>query len=228
MICEQKAKIKKGATLEKASPVRRSMALSSSRVCVVFLVCVALVPLHAATVSRQNADVFAKKIVQIQQQALQAPSADRRPTQRRTAVSEDELNSWFAYRAQPVLPAGLSQPQITIVGQGKVAGQATVDLETIGKRRSTGGTFDPWSYLGGRVPVTVNGILHTQDGRGRFELQSAEVSGVPVPKSLLQELLSYYSRTAEDPDGISIDEAFELPANIDKIEVGQGQAVVVQ
>ena len=74
----------------------------------------------------------------------------------------------------------------------------------------------------------MNGILHTQDGRGRFELQSAEVSGVPVPKPLLQELLSHYSRTPELPSGISLDEAFELPANIDKIEVGQGQAVVVQ
>jgi hypothetical protein len=204
------------------------MALSSRRLSLVLLVCAALVPLQAATVSRQNADVFAKKIVQIQQQGLQAPSAARRTTERRTPVTEDELNSWFAYRAQPVLPPGLSQPQVTIVGQGKVAGQATVDLETIGRRRGSGGTFDPWSYLGGRVPVTVNGILHTQNGRGRFELQTAEVSGVPVPKTLLQELLSYYSRTPENPNGISLDEAFELPANIDKIEVGQGQAVIVQ
>jgi hypothetical protein len=204
------------------------MAFSSRRIYAVLLVSTLLVPLQAATVSRQNADVFAKKMVQIQQQGLQSPATDRRAAERRTPVSEDELNSWFAYRAQPVLPAGLSQPQITIVGQGKVAGQATVDLETIGKRRSSGGTFDPWSFLGGRVPVTVNGILHTQNGRGRFELQSAEVSGVPVPKTLLQELLSYYSRTPENPNGIGLDEAFELPANIDKIEVGQGQAVIVQ
>jgi hypothetical protein len=204
------------------------MAFSSRRFYAVLLASTLFVPLQAATVSRQNADVFAKKIVQIQQQGLQSASTDRRASERRTPVSEDELNSWFTYRAQPVLPPGLSQPQITIVGQGKVAGQATVDLETVGKRRSSGGTFDPWSYLGGRVPVTVNGVLHTQNGRGRFELQSAEVSGVPVPKSLLQELLSYYSRTPENPNGISLDEAFELPANIDKIEVGQGQAVVVQ
>jgi hypothetical protein len=205
------------------------MFLHSRRIGAGLLVCLALVPLQAATVSRQHADTFAKKLVQIQQQGSQVRSADRRSTaQRRTPVSEDELNSWFTYSAQPVLPAGVTQPQITIVGDGKVAGQATVDLEAIGKRRSTGGTFDPWSYLGGRVPVTINGILHTQNGLGRFELQSAEVSGVPVPKNLMQELVSYYSRTPEKPTGISLDDAFELPANIDKIEVGQGQAVVVQ
>ena len=204
------------------------MAFRSRRLGFVLLACAAIVPLQAATVSPQSADAFAKKIAQIQQQGTQVRAGADRAAQRRTPVTEDEVNSWFTYRAQPVLPNGVSQPQVTILGQGKVAGQATVDLEAIGKRRSSGGTFDPWSYLGGRVPVTVNGILHTENGRGRFELESAEVSGVPVPKSLLQELLSYYSRTPGNPAGISLDEAFELPANIDKIEVGEGQAVVVQ
>jgi hypothetical protein len=71
-------------------------------------------------------------------------------------------------------------------------------------------------------------VLRTQNGQGRFELQQAAVSGVPIPKSVLQELVSYYSRSAEDPRGIDLDEPFELPAGIRTIEVGQGQAVVVQ
>jgi hypothetical protein len=51
---------------------------------------------------------------------------------------------------------------------------------------------------------------------------------VPVPKALVQQVLSYYSRTDEHPSGIRLDDPFELPAGIQKIEVGQGQAVVVQ
>jgi hypothetical protein len=198
------------------------MALHFRRILAAFAVFLAIVPLHAA-VSRQQADVFAKKIAAIQQQA-----ALDSQTPRRTPVTQDEVNSWFTYHAQPVLPAGVSRPQLTIVGAGRVSGEAIVDLEAVGKRRSTGGTFDPWSYLGGRVPLTVEGILHTENGRGRFELQSAEVSGVPVPKTILQELVSMYSRTPENPAGFNIDGAFPLPANIEKIEVGQGQAVVVQ
>ena len=200
------------------------MAFRLSRISPVLLVILAVIPLQAA-VSRQQADVFAKKIVTIQQQGTGDAG---RAAPRRTPVTQDEVNSWFAYRAQPVLPTGVSKPQLTIVGEGKVAGEVTVDLEALGKRRSSGGTFDPWSYLGGSVPVTVTGILHTQNGRGRFELQSADVSGVPVPKTILQELLSMYSRTPRNPDGLDLDEAFALPAGIDKIEVGQGQAVVVQ
>lgn len=199
------------------------MALPT-RIGAVLLVILAIVPLHAA-VSRQQADAFAKKIATIRQAGTgDAPGA----APRRTPVTQDELNSWFAYRAEPVLPAGVSNPQLTILGQGKVAGEVTVDLEALGRRRSSGGTFDPWSYLGGSVPVGVTGILHTENGQGRFEIQSAEVSGVPVPKAMLQQLVSQYSRTPRNPDGIDLDDAFALPANIDKIEVGQGQAVVVQ
>jgi hypothetical protein len=107
-------------------------------------------------------------------------------------------------------------------------GEATLDLEAVGRSRRTGGLLDPWSLLGGRLPVTVTGVLTTQNGEGRFDLQQAAVSGVPIPKSLLQELVSHYSRTEKDPGGINIDEPFALPAGIRQIEVGQGQAVVVQ
>jgi hypothetical protein len=185
----------------------------------------ALVTLHAAAVSTQQADSFARKIALISRQSA---TTQRAGAVHRTPVSEDEVNSWFAYRSQAVLPQGLADPRLTIVGNGKVMGVATVDLDAVAKRRSSGGGFDPFGLIGGKVPVTVSGVLHTQDGQGRFELQSADVSGLPVPKVLLQELLSYYSRTPEHPDGVRLDDAFALPANIQQIEVGAGQAVVVQ
>jgi hypothetical protein len=194
------------------------------RIAVIFFLFLALIPLQAATVSKQNAETFARKIAQIQRQG----SVSERAGSRRTALTEDELNSWFAYTAQSLLPNGVTQPQVTIVGGGKVMGQAIVDLDAVAKRRSSGGSLDPWSFVGGRVPVAVTGILHTNDGVGRFDLQNAHISGVPVPPSLLQELLSYYSRTPEHPQGVRLDAAFALPANIRQIEVGQGQAVVVQ
>ena len=49
-----------------------------------------------------------------------------------------------------------------------------------------------------------------------------------MPKSLLQELLSYYSRTPENPAGINMDEPFNLPSAIQEIRIGQGSAVIVQ
>lgn len=192
-----------------------------------FLLLPALViPLQAAIVSRQSAEEFSQKIALIQRQGETA--TPQRAAARRTRLTEDELNSWFMYRAQPVLPAGVSQPQITIVGDGRLAGQATIDLDAVAKRRASGGAFDPLALIGGKVPVSVSGILHTRDGQARFEVQRAEMSGLPVPVTVLQEVLTYYSRSDERPQGVRLDDIFTLPANIRQIEVGQGQAVVVQ
>ena len=184
---------------------------------------VALATLQAADTSRPQADTFAKKIAIINQHGEQGGTAGRR-----TTLTESELNSWFAFRARPLLPTGLTQPKVTIIGNGKLMGSATVDLEAIGRERGSGSSLDVWSYLGGRLPLSVTGVLHTRQGQGRFELQAADISGVPVPRTLLQELLSYYTRTPEKPQGVRLDDTFALPANIKQIEVGQAQAVVVQ
>jgi hypothetical protein len=49
-----------------------------------------------------------------------------------------------------------------------------------------------------------------------------------VPVTVLQELVGYYSRTPERPEGVRLDETFMLPAGIRQVEIGRGQAVVVQ
>jgi hypothetical protein len=190
----------------------------------VALACVAVAS-GAAKVSPQQADAFARKLAII---SAQSSLAARAANARRTSVSEDEVNSWFAYRAQPLLPQGMTEPQVSILGNGKVSGTATVDLEAVARSRRTGALLNPWNLVGGRVPVSVIGVLRTQNGRGQFDVEETTVSGIPVPNSLLQEMVAYYSRTANDPDGIRLDDPFELPANIRQIEVGQGQAVVIQ
>ena len=183
-----------------------------------------LFSLQAATVTRQNAEVFSRKIVEI----LRQGKISERTGTYRTSFSEDEVNSWFTYTAPPLLPAGIVQLQVTIVGQGMLMGQAIVDLDMIAKRPSTGSGLDPWSFVGGRVPVSVAGLLQARDGVGRFEVQAVEISGVEIPTTLAQELVSYYSRSPELPEGLRLDDVFQLPANIKQIEVNQGQAVVVQ
>lgn len=196
-----------------------------SAVVLIIAVTIALVRVDAATVSPQSAESFAVKIASIRDHEEQGRAGSQR-----TRLTEDEVNSWFVYRKdrwQKVLPTGVAQPQVTILGEGQVAGQALVDLDAVAKRRSRG-SFDPLSLIGGTVPVSVTGLLHTKDGQARFEVQSAEVSGIPVPVTVLQELVGYYSRTTENPEGVRLDEAFMLPVGIRQVEIGRGQAVVVQ
>jgi hypothetical protein len=202
--------------------------MSSLRVGVFLLVYgVGLAAPQAAGVSEQQADAFAKKLATLTARGVSGVRGEARGPQR-TPFTEVEVNSWFAYRSQEMLPTGVTDPRVTIVGDGKLRGAATVDLEAVAKRRATGRALDPWSYLGGRLPVTVSGVLRTQNGVGQFDLEEAAVSGIPVPTSVLQDIVAYYSRTTDDPEGVRLNEPFKLPAQIKQIEVGQGQAVVVQ
>ena len=112
---------------------------------------------------------------------------------------------------------------MTVVGNGKLVGVVTVDLDEVGKSKS-----GAWNLLGGRVPISLSGVLRTKDGRGQFELQSADISGVPVPRFLVQEILSHYTKDEDRPNGVRLDDPFALPANIKQIDVGAGQAVILQ
>jgi hypothetical protein len=174
-------------------------------------------------VSPQLADACEKKVVLVQSQAGK-PS----PKPRLTAFAEGELNSYLRYKATDQLPTGLTEPVLTIYGEGRVMGKAVVDLDIVRQKKSSGSLFDPTSYLAGKLQVTVVGKVKTGDGKGRFELERAEIAGFPMPKSLMGQLVNFFTRTAANPQGSNIDDTFELPSDILRIDVEPGRATVVQ
>jgi len=147
---------------------------------------------------------------------------------RRTTVTENEVNAYLAYDGATDLPAGVVEPVVTILGTGRVSGRAIVDLDAVRKLKQPSSMFDPANFLTGRLPITATGVLTTNNGVGRFQLESATVGGMPVPKTMLQQIVSAYSRSPQNPSGINLDDPFELPARIREIQVERGQAVVVQ
>ena len=176
-----------------------------------------------ANPTREQAATFQKKLEQI---LLNSESPSERP--RETLVTEGEVNSYLRFDAGAHVPVGVTEPSIGIEGQGRLNGRAIVDLDVIRQKRSSGGWFDPMSYLTGRLPITASGVLETHAGRGTFTLETAAISGIPIPKSFLQEIVSYYSRSSDFPNGINIDDPFDLPAEIQKIDVQPGRATIVQ
>ena len=146
----------------------------------------------------------------------------------RTNVTENEVNAYLTFDARDHIPAGVVEPVVTIVGAGRLSARAVVDLDAVRKQKARRGLLDPMRYVTGRVPVTATGVFTTLDGVGQFELESAALGAVPVPKLILQEIVSYYSRTPENPSGIGLDDPFMLPARIREIQVETGRAIVVQ
>ena len=176
--------------------------------------------------SKQEGDRFQTKLQRIVVFG-NTPAASGRRASQNTDVTDDELNSYLRFNARDQIPEGIVDPTLNALGDGKVSGQVTVDLDAVRKQKQRG-WMDPMNYLTGRLPLTARGTLSTKDGVGRFELESAELSGVTVPKGLIQELLSYYSRTPEKPNGINMDDPFELPSRIREIRVGKAQSTIVQ
>jgi hypothetical protein len=146
----------------------------------------------------------------------------------RTQVSEAELNSYLQYEMGDQLPAGVKDPWVSILGNNHVSGRATVDLSQISQSHKNGGMMDPYSYLTGSLPIAADGVLVSKNGVATLTLESASISGVPVPVSMLQEIVSRYSKSPDTPEGVSLAKPFPLPAGIREIQLAPGQATVIQ
>ncbi len=191
-----------------------STALVATLVCGVFA---------ADPVSRREAARLQAKIERITQN-----NATRGKVAARTPITETEVNSYLRYELGDRIPAGVADPWVSLLDNGRLSGKATVDLARVGQSRKSGGMLDPFSYLTGALPVTVNGVLRTQGGTGTFALESASISGIPVPAWMLQEIVSHYSKSESAPQGVSIEKPFVLPSGIREIQLARGQAIVVQ
>jgi hypothetical protein len=172
----------------------------------------------AAPPTKREAALFQQKIEIIRKEQ----------PKRRTLVSQNEIDAYFLFDAARDLPVGIVKPTLVALGPNRVSGSAVVDLDAVRKASPPQSLLDPKNLLIGRLPITATGVLTTSNGVGRFALESASVGGLPLPKLLLQEILSYYSKTPEKPDGISLDDSFTLPVRIREIQVTRGQAIVVQ
>jgi hypothetical protein len=176
-------------------------------------------------VSRRDAARLQAKLDKI---AKNAGPSNRASSPLRTAVTESEVNSYLRYELNDKLPTGVKDPWVSILGDGRLSGKATVDLSQVSESHKSGGMLDPYNFLTGSLPITADGVLKTKSGVATFVIQSATISGVPVPIWMLQEIVSHYSRSTAAPQGVSIDKPFALPAAIREIELDRGQAIIVQ
>jgi hypothetical protein len=183
----------------------------------------AVAPSADIRTSKKDAALLREKVATI---TAHGEKAVKEP--RRTILTDNEVNSYLVYDAKEQLPAGVVDPWVSAVGPDRVSGRAVVDLDAVRKAKNPSSLLDPMNYLFGRLPVSATGTLKTSNGVGRFELESASVGSVPIPKMLLQEIISHYSRTPENPSGLSLDDPFQLPARIREIQVERGQAIIVQ
>lgn len=172
--------------------------------------------------SRADADQMLRKIALITTNGLMS-----RPAARRTTVTEREINAFLTFHARSEMPPGIIDPVVTIAESGRLVGKAIVDLDQV-KRAQRGDSVGVLALVSGRVPVEATGVLRASKGVGKFDLETATIGGMPVPEALLQQVISHYSRTPDNPAGIDLEAPFDLPVGIREITTEKGQAIVVQ
>jgi hypothetical protein len=149
-----------------------------------------------------------------------------RPTPARTELNEAEINAYLRVYGPEFMPKGIAEPEIRLA-ENRIRARAIVDLDAVRKSRPRP-WHDPLAYVIGSVEVLASGRVVAADGIGRAELESATVAGLSVPKSVVQELIRFYTTTPAEPDGFDLDKPFVLPANIRSVAVRRAEATIEQ
>jgi hypothetical protein len=177
----------------------------------------------AVALSQEDGNRLQAKIDAIVKNAAANP-----PKPREYSIAEQEVNSYLIFNLKEKIPKGLAQPEITMIGDGALTARVLVDMDEVKRRRQSRSVIDPLNYLSGQVPLHARGLLRAREGRGQLYLRSADIAGVPLPKPILQELIGFFSRTPQNPQGFDIDAPFDLPSKIREISVRAGESVVIQ
>lgn len=174
--------------------------------------------------SRAAADRMGKKLVAIVQRAMFAPA---KAAPLRTTFSDSELNAYLAHHGTEQLPAGIKNARVQMYDANKLETRAVVDLDAV-RTSQPRGWMDPLAYVSGSLEVVTIGMFSGSGGQGVFRYESGTVGGVPIPRAVMQEVIAYYSKSSDLPNGINLDEPFPLPAGIREVQVRKGAATVVQ
>ena len=200
--------------------MRRRIA-STTALCVL---CAGALAGGAQTLNKRDADNFDRKLTAVLDYGARTPPPSR-PL--RTSITEAEINAYLKYQGAAQLPVGVVNPNISIHDATRVSGFATVDLDAV-RRSKERAWSDPLGWVSGSLEVRVAGKLRASNGSGTFELESATLGGVPIPKAFLQEVVYHYTRTPESPAGFNLDQQFTFPQRIRQVDLQRGSAVIVQ
>jgi len=152
---------------------------------------------------------------------------DKRQKNGRTArpetveISESELNSYVNLKLQ--IPDGVSDVAVHL-DKERIMATALVDLDKVQAKPPASSSWNPMSLLGGRVPVLVRGKVVAQDDAfASIEFEEVKLGSLPIPASVLEQLVSSATKTRESPQGLDILSPFRLPYSMKRVRLQPGR-----
>jgi hypothetical protein len=138
-------------------------------------------------------------------------------------VTEGELNSYLNLSLGARMPRGLSGVAVRLEPE-RIHATGVLDLEKVRDKMPSLSPWSPLYWLSGQVPVLLRGRLVNDDGFASIDWEDVRVGNVPVPLSLLHQIVSSTTRSDEYPNGFDIRAPFPLPYSVRQVRIETGRA----
>lgn len=138
-------------------------------------------------------------------------------------VTENELNSYLNLSLGARMPRGLSDVVVRLETE-RIHATGVLDLEKVRDKMPTVSPWSPLYWLSGQVPVLLRGRVVNDDGFASIEWEDVRVGNVPLPITLLHQIVSSTTRSDEYPDGFDIRAPFPLPYSVRQVRIETGRA----
>ena len=138
-------------------------------------------------------------------------------------LSARELNAYADHEIAQVAPQGIRQTALEL-GNGVASASALIDF---GRVRRAQGKKPGWlmsKLLDGERPVKITARVRSGGGQMQVDVQSVEVSGIPIEGSVLEFLIQHYLR-AYYPQA-RVGEPFRLGGGVERVDVRPGDVAI--
>jgi hypothetical protein len=149
-------------------------------------------------------------IAELQQEQLEPHQAKLRDV----AVTENELNSYIAYRIEVEKSDIMKELRLKLFHKNKIEGKIYIDL----RGQELSGLLRP------EMNLYFGGVLETQEGMVRLDLESLYLEDQPIQPKIL-DMVIYFGSKIQGTEPFSLNDWFELPYGIKDVKTEKGRAV---
>ncbi|HEY5908446.1 MAG TPA: hypothetical protein VIZ31_10405 [Vicinamibacteria bacterium] len=148
------------------------------------------------------------------------------PREKTVTVTEGELNSYLNLTLAKKIPKGITDLEVTME-RDRLAARALVDLAEVQGKIPAGSMGGLLAFLSGKVPLLARGrVQPTEAGFGAISIEEVQLSTLPIPVSVVEQLIGSATKSAESPEGFDIRSPFRLPYDLKRIRLQPGQALL--
>ena len=148
------------------------------------------------------------------------------PREKTVTVTEGELNSYLNITLAPKIPKGVTD-LVVQMDRDRLVARALVDLSLVQSQIPAGSVGGLLAFLSGKVPLEAKGRVEpTESGFGALSIEGVQLSTIPIPVSVVEQLIGSATKSTESPAGFDIHSPFRLPYDLKRIRLQPGRALL--